>query len=79
MRKRASSTDPAAVDVSGKRMLSLSEGCSYSGLGRTSFRHFADAAGATRKFGKRTLFDRFALDKAFDSGVHDLKEITPGK
>ena len=74
MRKR-NTTEAAAVDVSGKRMLSLDEGCNYSGMGRTSFRSFADAAGAVRHYGKRVLFDRYALDKAFDSGIHNLKEI----
>ncbi len=73
MRKRASGTDPA--DMTGKRLFSLSEGCIYTGTGRTSFRAFAENIGAVKHFGKRVLFDRKIIDAALDSGIQDLKKI----
>lgn len=49
-----------------KRMLSASEMANYVGLGRDAAREFAESAGALRKYGRRVLFDKAALDKALD-------------
>ena len=52
-----------------KRMLSVSEGIEYTGLGKTTFRSWADKIGATRHIGKRVLFDRVKIDEALESEV----------
>lgn len=54
------------IEFSEKRMLSTSEMANYVGLGRDAAREFAENAGALRKYGRRVLFDRKALDKALD-------------
>lgn len=61
MRKRT-----AVGTFEGVRMLSTDEGVAYSGLGRSTFRKWADEIGATRKIGARVLFDRLVIDKALD-------------
>lgn len=54
------------IEFSEKRMLSTSEMANYVGLGQDKAREFAEKAGALRKYGRRVLFDRKALDKALD-------------
>lgn len=56
-----------------KRLFNADEGQSYCGLGRIKFREFADRIGATKRFGKRVLFDRAIIDRALDSCT-DLAE-----
>lgn len=57
-------TSVEAIDE--KRLLSWGEGTAYTGLGRTTFRSWADEIGATRKYGTRVLFDRKVIDEAID-------------
>lgn len=55
-----------SADYQNKRLLSANEIAEYTGLGRNTARRFAEEAGAVRKYGRRVLFDRFALDRAID-------------
>ena len=48
------------------RMLTLKQGCSYTGMGTTNFTKWARAIGSERKFGRSTRFDRKIIDKALD-------------
>lgn len=52
--------------ITEKRMLDINEVCSYTGQGRTRARQYMDEIGATRKFGKRVLFDKKIIDAALD-------------
>lgn len=71
MRKRERVQDHN--DFSGVRLFSLSDGCAYTGLGKTSFTDFAKQIGAVKKYGKRVLFDRAIIDNAIDHSGEDLK------
>lgn len=53
--------------LEGKRLLSVSEMELYTGLGRNAARKMAEDAGALRKYGRRVLIDKGALDKALDA------------
>ena len=53
--------------LEGKRMLSVAEMETYTGLGRNAARKFAEDAGALRKYGRRVLIDKAALDRALDA------------
>ena len=48
------------------RMMGLPELCAYIGMGQTNARKFGVDAGAVRKIGRRTLYDRVLIDKALD-------------
>ena len=50
----------------GKRLLNAKEICIYTGLGRDRAREFMEEIGATRKFGRRVLFDKTVIDAALD-------------
>lgn len=63
MRKRVS----VGYSLEGKRMLSMSETETYTGLGRNAARKLAENAGAVRKYGRRVLIDRTLIDKALDT------------
>jgi len=63
MRKRTT----VGYSLEGKRMLSVSEMETYTGLGRNAARKFAEEAGALRKYGRRVLIDKGALDRALDA------------
>lgn len=54
------------VRISEKRMLSIKEVCKYIGQGETKTRIYMDVIGATRKFGRRVLFDKTVIDAALD-------------
>lgn len=54
------------ADFTNKRLLDASEIAEYTGLGRITARKFAEEAGALRRYGRRVLFDREALDRAID-------------
>lgn len=62
------------AEISEKRLLDMDEGAKYCGLGRVTFRKYADAIGATRKIGSRVLFDRLVIDTALDSGAEMLMD-----
>lgn len=51
-------------DISSKRLIDISELCSYIGMGKTLARSYADSIGATKRYGKRVLFDKYVIDKA---------------
>lgn len=53
-------------NISNKRLLDTREACSYIGMGRINTRRFMDEIGATRRFGKRVLFDRTVIDEALN-------------
>lgn len=53
-------------DFNNKRMLNAIEICIYTGLGRCTARVLMDEIGATRKIGRRVLFDKTVIDAALD-------------
>lgn len=53
-------------NFSNKRLLDAVEICTYTGLGRCAARALMDEIGATRKFGRRVLFDKTVIDVALD-------------
>ena len=52
--------------ISGKRLLDINDVCSYIGLGQNRAREYMDKIGATRKFGRRVLFDKTVIDAALN-------------
>lgn len=54
------------ASIKNKRMLSVAEGCAYTGLGRNTFRKYAEQIGAVQKIGTRVLFDKKVIDAALD-------------
>ena len=48
------------------RLMGIDEAAAYLGLGKNSTRRFAEESGAVRRYGRRWLVDRVALDKALD-------------
>ncbi len=71
MRKRKNFNDFG--DVTCKRLLSVSEGCLYTGLGKSTFQKLAEELGAKKKYGKRVLYDRVIIDRAIDTSGEELK------
>ena len=53
--------------IENTRMLAADQAEQYVGMGRTSFRAWADKIGATRKFGRRVMFDKVVIDRALDA------------
>jgi len=49
-----------------KRLLNIKEVCIYTGRGQVTVRKYMDEIGATRKFGRRVLFDKTVIDAALD-------------
>ena len=47
-----------------KRLLNIKEVCTYIGIGQTQARRYMEEIGATRKFGRRVLFDKVVIDAA---------------
>lgn len=47
-------------------MLNIKEVCIYTGRGQVTARKYMDEIGATRKFGRRVLFDKTVIDAALD-------------
>ena len=50
-----------------KRWISEKELIIYTGLSRSSARKLGEQIGCVRRFGRRVLYDRFAIDQYFDS------------
>lgn len=48
------------------RLLDTKEAAAYLGMGRNTARKFAEEVGALRRYGRRVLYDRVALDRALD-------------
>ena len=57
--------------IEGRRLLNIMEASAYIGQGRNSARRYFDEIGATRKFGRRVLFDRKVIDNALDKMMED--------
>ncbi|MBQ6094393.1 MAG: polyprenyl synthetase solanesyl diphosphate synthase [Lachnospiraceae bacterium] len=58
-----------AEGIEGKRMLGIDEAAKYLGLGKVVTRAWMDEIGATRKFGRRVLFDKQIIDRALDQSA----------
>ncbi len=54
-------------ELNNKRLLDALEIAEYTGLGRNTARKFAEEAGAVKRYGRRVLFDREAIDRAIDA------------
>lgn len=52
--------------IAEKRLLNIKEVCAYTGIGQTNARAYMDEIGATRKFGRRVLFDKIVIDEALN-------------
>ena len=50
-----------------KRLLNRKEVCSYIGVGQTQARRYMEEIGATRRFGRRVLFDKNVIDNAISN------------
>ncbi len=50
-----------------KRMLSTKEGMEYTSLKRNKFTEWAREIGAGKRIGKRWVYDRLVIDKAFNN------------
>lgn len=50
-----------------KRLLNIKEVCSYIGVGQTQARRYMEEIGATRRFGRRVLFDKKIIDNAISN------------
>ncbi len=50
-----------------KRLLNIKEVCSYIGVGQTQARRYMEEIGATRRFGRRVLFDKNVIDNAISN------------
>ena len=69
-------------NISDKRLLNIKEVCTYTGIGQTSVRKYMDKIGATRKFGKRVLFDKAVIDAALNEmwgDVHGERSTQKGQ
>ena len=49
-----------------KRVLNIREVCIYTGIGQVRAREYMDQIGATKRFGRRVLFDKTVIDKALN-------------
>lgn len=52
--------------ISEKRLLNIKEVCTYIGVGETQARAYMDEIGATKRFGRRVLFDKQIIDEALN-------------
>lgn len=48
------------------RMLTQKQAETYAGMGKTAFTAWAEQIGARRKIGRKVLYDRQIIDRAFD-------------
>jgi len=53
-------------DIKDTRMLSLQQGCVYTGMGRTTFTKWCKEIGATRRFAGSIRFDKVVIDRVLD-------------
>ena len=72
MRKR----EQADIEV---RMMTINEGATYTGRGRTAFRRWADQIGATRRFGRSVRYDKRIIDAALDAMTEETETSQQGK
>lgn len=54
------------VDVREKRLLGIDDAAKYIGMGRVMTRKIMDEIGATRRIGRRVLFDKKIIDEILD-------------
>lgn len=54
------------IDSNSVRLMDIDALCVYLSLGRNKALEFGEMAGAKRKIGRRTLYDKKALDEAID-------------
>lgn len=54
-------------NITEKRLLNIGEVCVYTGIGQTRARQYMDEIGATKRFGKRVLFDKTVIDAALNN------------
>lgn len=55
------------AEIENTRMLDAVQGATYCGMGRTTFRKWAEQIGAVRKFGQLVRFDKKVIDAALDA------------
>ena len=51
------------------RWFDLEQGCTYTGLGKTSFRAWAKQIGSEIKIGRIVRYDKQIIDKAMDEAT----------
>lgn len=61
MRKRT------AGNIETVRMIDVRQGAEYCGMGRDTFRKWAEQIGAVRRFGQLVRFDKKVIDAALDA------------
>lgn len=54
-------------DIAEKRLLNIKEVCTYINVGQTQARRYMEEIGATRRFGRRVLFDKKVIDSAISN------------
>ena len=54
--------------ISEKCLITQEEGMFFTGMGRKTFRDYADEIGATRHIGRRLLFHRETIEEALRKG-----------
>lgn len=59
-------TNNNVIDSCNVRLMDVDALCVYLSLGRNKALEFGEQAGAKRKIGRRTLYDKKALDEAID-------------
>lgn len=67
MRKRTNDSGSGS-----NRLMSTTEGCTYTGIGRSSFLEWSNAIGATVHIGRRCLHDRNRIDEAINELTESL-------
>lgn len=55
------------TDINFVRLLDAQQGAAYCGMGRDTFRRWAETIGAVRRFGRLIRFDREIIDAALDA------------
>ena len=60
-RRRGSITDARWID--------LNQGCDYTGLGKATFRKWAEEQGAVIKIGRSVRYDKVIIDAAMDKAT----------
>jgi len=56
-----------AGNIETVRMIDARQGAEYCGMGRDTFRKWAEQIGAVRKFGQLVRFDKKVIDAALDA------------
>lgn len=61
------------TEIENTRMMSMFQGATYCGMGRTTFRKWAEEIGAIRKFGSLIRADKKVIDEALDAMSADTE------